>query len=58
MFIQQNTRTCTIHLLTLSVSDRKLSPDCSTTAFGVSCALALANTPTVGRSESTIPIAS
>ena len=45
-------------ILTLSDSDLRLSPDSSTTALGVSLAVALANTPTVGRLESTIPIAS
>ncbi len=33
-------------------------PDCSVAAFGVSLAVALENTPTVGRLLSTIPMAS
>ena len=44
--------------LTLSVSERRPSPVASTTALGVSLAVALANTPVVGSVESTMPMAS
>ena len=46
------------YVITCSVSERMPSPVASTTALGVSLAVALANTPKVGKLESTMPMAS